>query len=233
MTSKTDWEDLLTRVHNLPPTTYRMSDSASRVFKRYREWHHEVIDAERILKGNPVYMTALGKLEGTCARLMLVYHLIEDATSNTISEQTAKLACAMMQGYLIPMLRATYGRIGGLMEDTYSEWIIDHIVQNATVETTISLSEIKRSSRRQVEKLNWQDWQINEEIRATMRELAEHNYVVLLEERGKHAVWSINPAIAETFKEYRASVIKAKQDIFDRIHSFRPDYVPTYKAKGA
>jgi len=84
----------------------------------------------------------------------------------------------------------------------------------------ITMAEIKRSARRQIEKTNV--WQKDQMIYGAMYPLEQGRWVMRLDDASREnqhfAQWVINPALAVQFKDHRAEVIRAKQRQLDDIY---------------
>jgi len=181
-------------------------------------------------------MTAFGKLEGLTGRLALVLHMIEDRDSPTVGADIMRRVIALVRGFIIPSFRYCYADIGGLVEESHEYWITAHILQIAN-EGTVSLSDIKRSGRRQ-----WGDMRaldLDQLVRDTMVELEARQWVAVIEDNRKSTVWAINPNLVEHFKAQRERIIAVKQAIKDsvrqqaEIKGFETAGDPRYLARGA
>ena len=159
-------------------------------------------------------MTAFGKLEGLTGRLALVLHMIEDRDSPMVGVDIMRRVIALVRGFIIPSFRYCYADIGGLAEESHEYWITAHILQIAN-EGTVSLSDIKRSGRRQ-----WGDMRhldLDQLVRDTMAELEARQWVAVVEDNRKSTIWAINPALVEHFKDQRQRIIAIKQEIKDKM----------------
>jgi hypothetical protein len=140
----------------------------------------------------------------------------------------------VVKGYVIPAYRYSFGEAQGM--STFDRWVTDYIIQYAD-ETTVTLSQIKRSARRPLENANASGWEGEQMILNAMYVLEKANWVKRIddgtqEHRGV-AQWAINPAIMEEFKEYRKAVIDAKQHMMDTIYDKQPVKVPRKNAHGS
>ena len=216
LTNANQWETLIRVIHALPATTYTLSPSAYEAFREFQHWYHDAKQDERILESDDNYMTAFGKLEGTMARVLLVMHIISDPYSRQVSIKTCKNAIAIAKTYIVPALRYTYGTL--LDNDkSLDNWCLAHIVSIAGDQETVTLREIKRSARRQLENKaeHLRDNLINE----SMQVLESEGWLICLESSKKSTLWAFNPSIKNLDTEYRTRVILAKQRLLDSIRA--------------
>lgn len=215
MSGKVEYEDLVRKMYTIPEQIYTLSPDAYRAYREFQLWYESLKQDERIIKSNDVYMTALGKIEGTCGRVALVFHLISDPYNTQVSLDTMTKAINVIKGFIIPSYRHVYNVMGGVADDSLDQWIIDHIIQLAGERATITLSDLRRSARRRLEGIP--TYQAEQDIRVVMDWLATQNWVSLIEDTKRSMVWAINAELANMFDDYRTRVIEAKQrtkDIF-------------------
>ena len=215
--NKEQWEQTLRIVFALPAMTYQLSPEAKVVFQEFQDWYDSKRNDERLLQSDDTFMTAFGKIEGLTGRFMLMFHLIESPFSPTVSADVAKRVIEMMQSYVVPAYRYALSELSGA--SNFDTWLRDHIIQHAD-STTITMAEIKRSARRQIEKVNV--WQQDQMIYGAMYPLEQGRWVMRMDdgtrENQHHAQWAINPALAVQFKDHRKAVIDAKQRQLDEIY---------------
>jgi hypothetical protein len=215
--NKQQWEQTLRIVFALPAMTYQLSPDAKAVYQEFQDWYDDKRKDERLLQSDDTFMTAFGKIEGLTGRIMLMFHLIESPFSPTVSAELAKRVIEMVQSYVVPAYRYALSELSGA--SNFDTWLRDYIIQHAD-ESTITLAEIKRSARRQIEKVNV--WQQDQMIYGAMHPLEQGRWVMRMDDGSKenqhHAQWAINPALAVQFKDHRAEVIRAKQRQLDEIY---------------
>lgn len=213
LTSKCEFEEMVKSVFALPTAEYMLSDQAKAEFRDFSAYVIELVKAERLLNSAAPYITSLGKADGNCLRLALIFHLMNRATAdhidgssaNHVGVDTMRQAIACMRRFFIPSLRFTFCQLAD--EDNLANWVRDYIVQNAGVRQTITLSEIRRAGKRQVAGKHPQA--VEMELRFIMEGLQDAQYVAVLDD-GKHPVYQINPALATIYADYRHSIIAAK-----------------------
>ena len=218
MTSAAAWENTLRMVFALPVQTYRLSPEAYEHFRTFQRWYEDAKQDERLLDSGPEYMTAFGKLEGTVGRLILLFHVIESPFSPYVGADIVDRVVNLVRGYVIPAYRYALGEVAGVIEDSFDQWVIDHIIQNSADTTMVDLRTLKRSARRKLDGLT--EWQKDQKVLDAMLVLEQAGWAIQVEsEYNKRRVtWAINPGLATMFKDHRVAVIKAKQRHADYIY---------------
>ena len=214
--SAIEYESMIRKIYSLPETEYQLSPEAFTAFRDFQDWYIRLKQDERLLHAAPIYTEAIGKLEGTCGRLALVFHLINDAFNPFVSLETMTQAIDFTKSYLVPAMRHAYGEVAGIDTGSLDHWVLQHITQLSSEVSTISLSELRRSARRQIEQYSPQ--RADMLLIDSMALLEHHGWVAKTIENSKSIQWAINPSVAEQNKEYRLEVIKARQRRYDEIH---------------
>ena len=204
-----EYDAMIKRCYTLPERTYTLSAGAYRVFREFQTWYEQVKNDERVVQSNDTYMTAFGKLEGTCGRMALVWHLSEAPYEQEVSEGLMARVVRVARSYVVPSLRYVYNVVGGTADNSLDVWVSEHILHYAGERETITLSEIKRSARRRAGGLS--PAQLENEIRIIMDWLASQNWVGIVEETRRGVTWAINATLAVTHVDYRRTVIEANQ----------------------
>ena len=215
MSSEPDYDALVRRVYSLPERTYTLSDKAMMHFRGFCEWALELRDDERVLKKSDTYMTALGKLEGQCARLMLLFHLCNNPYSEQIDEATAIGAINEMKYFWLSMVYV-YDEVAK-QRDKISEAVFDLVLQYSSAKPSMTLSELRRGCQNSEDKRPQS--QIDMMLRVAMDDLASFGYVTLHLDHPRYPVWLINPQMAADFKEQRNKIIGNKQKGVSRFQS--------------
>lgn len=223
LTNIDQFEGKIREIFNLEPCVVKLSDDAKEEFGKFSEWYQDMRNAELTLRTSQCYMSSFGKIEGSLLRMAIVFHLLENTSSQVLTLKTMKQTIAAMKGFFIPSLRYAFAEIAG-ERDPFAEWIVDHIIQLSSVRDTVTLSEIKRSSRRQHDKRT--PLQLDIDVRNVMLDITEYQYVTCIDDIDmKNPTWAINPNLALSFKEKRESIIKARQAVAD---SFEREGVARY-----
>jgi len=218
LSNERQWENTLRMVHALPAMTYRLDTEAFKMFREFQSWYEDAKFDERLLKAGDTYMTAFGKVEGTLGRLALLMHMIDSPFNPTVSAETMKNAILIVKGYVIPSYRYAFGEIAGGASDSFDVWTTEHIVHISSDQQTVTLRQIKRTARRQLESKT--AWQQDQMVMDAMIGLEQAGWVTQIENRFNqgHVVWAINQSLPIMFSEYRTRVIKAKQRQRDYIY---------------
>jgi hypothetical protein len=216
-------------VYGLPAMTYRLSDDAFQVYREFQGWYEQAKRDERMIRSSDTFMTAFGKLEGLVGRLALVFHVIEEPYSLSVSADLMRRVIDFVKGYVIPVLRYTHdGDLGGV--SSFDQWLADHIIHNSNA-ASITMTEIKHSARRQLKGMN--TWSADQMVIGGMMSLEQAGWVLRTDDRSQEhrhiAEWAINPSLFENFKAYRKQVMQAKQRQLDVIYKLSTKGVPRVK----
>jgi hypothetical protein len=229
LTSADAWENTLRLVYALPPMTYKLSPDAFNEFRDFQAWYEEAKQDERLLLSNDTFMTAFGKLEGTAGRLALMFHVMENPFNPLVDVKIVQRVIALIKSYIIPAFRYALGELSGV--DIFDQWVADHIIHHFD-KGHITLSELKRSARRQLEGKS--AWIQDQMILGAMQMLEQSGWVIRMDDGNKEhlhiAEWVINPALGEKFAEHRKRVILVKQRQREHIYKLSPN--PAKPVKG-
>jgi hypothetical protein len=220
MTSAAAWENTLRLTYSLPPQTYQLSSDAYTVYREFQAWYEDAKRDERVINSGDVYMTAFGKLEGLVGRLVLMFHIIEAPFVPYVQADIVHRVVSLVRGYVIPAYRYALGELGGTITDDFDQWMIDYIIQISSDTQTVTLRDLKKSARRQLD--NRTDWQKEQAVMDAMLTLENAGWAIQIENElnKKRVTWAINPSLSTMFKDYRANVIKAKQRHADYIYRY-------------
>ncbi len=215
------WDSVMRVAYSLPAQVYKLSPEAFTIYREFQHWYNAKMQDEVLLHSSPVFMTAFGKLEGTVGRLMLIWHVIETPFSTQVSADVARRVVEFAKTYLVPAYRYAYDE--GMGRD-FEQWLTEHIVQHTT-QGKISLSEIKRSARRQLPN-SLSEWAKDQMVVDIMADLEQARYVIRLDDGSRlhrhTAEWAINPAIISVFEKHRKDILRAKQRRLDEIYVLSP-----------
>jgi hypothetical protein len=215
MSHANEYEQLIRRTHALPVFEYVLCDEAMQLFRGFCSWAITLRENERIIHSSTSYITALGKLEGNCSRLMLLFHIILDPYCPVVTEDTARRAIGLMRKFFYQMLRYTF-MVVGQERDEVGQAVVDAVIQCATAKTVISMSELRRMTKKASghDAYNFQNDQM---IRATVEELIAEGWMNYLQDHPRQPTFVINPELATVYKEHRQKVIEAKQMVIEAI----------------
>jgi len=217
MINVNEWDTVLRLVYSLPAQVYKMSPEAYALYREFQHWYNAQKQDELLLRSGSVFMTAFGKLEGTVGRLILIWHVIESPFSPLVSGDVVRRVVEFARSYIVPAYRYAFD---GTTGDSFGQWLMDWVIQHVDM-GTVSLSEIKRSARRQFPQ-GMSIWGQDQWVLGAMQDLEKARYVVRLDdgqgEHRHHAEWAINPDIKTMFADYRRRVLEAKQRQMDEIY---------------
>lgn len=212
---KAQWDYALRCIHALPPLTYTLSEGAYRAFRGFQEWHLQRTWDDTLLGRGNIYLTAMGKLDGTVGRFAFIMHLLSEPFSTVVSEATMQAAIEVAKTYMVPVLRYVFGEMAG--ESVIDAWVADHIVQYADLKE-ITLMQIKRGGRRQFDAFP-SDWAKGQAILGAMARLEDAGWVMRVDdgtqEHRQFAQWAINPLLAQQYADHRRELIEARQRDLD------------------
>jgi len=228
--SAAEYESIIRKIYSLSETEYNLSPEAFHAFRSFQDWYIRLKQDERLLHAAPIYTEAIGKLEGTCGRLALIFHLLNDAFNPFVSEETMLQAINFTKSYLVPAMRHAYGEVAGIDNGSLDHWVMQHIIHLSSEVNTVSLSELRRSARRQIEQHSPQ--RADMLLLDSMALLEYHGWIARTVDTVKSVQWAINPSVAEQNKEFRLEVIKAKQRRYDEIHRISGGKAPRRIASG-
>ena len=217
LTSADAWENTLRLIYALPEQEYKLSTEAFTAYRDFQAWYESAKQDERLLMSSDTFMTAFGKLEGTAGRLILLFHMIENPFTLQVSAEVVHRVVRLIQTYIIPAYRYALGEVGGV--GSFDQWVADHVIHYFD-KGTITMSEIRRSARRQLEGKSV--WIAEQMVLGAMDNLERAGWVMRLDDGSKehqhHAEWAINPSLGERFAEHRKAVIAAKQRLREHIY---------------
>lgn len=223
MTNTAEYEQMVRVAYGMPAVTYRLSEPAWQLYRAFQTKYHQTMVDERLVKSGDTFMTALGKLEGLAGRLIFLFHVIESPFDTHVSADVVQRVIKIMRSYIVPVFRHVYDASSDAAK--FDAWVADYIVQYCDQET-ITLSQIKRSARRQLEKVS--PWIGIQMVVGAMSVLEESKWVARMDDGSQEtrgtAQWAINPALKETFKAHRLAVIAAKQRRLEEIYELEPQY---------
>lgn len=212
------WNNIIRSVHNLCETHYRFSNEAYQEFRLFQIRIEELkrVESESL---HDSLVTALGKVDGLCARLCLVFHLIENSFSVEVHIDIVKRVIELVESYIIPSYRYTYNEIAGEADNNIAVWMTNYIMMRAIKHQTVTISDIKRSGRRFFKRIDIDEKAIPNLIKNEMAMLESYRWVTLVEEKLNSCLWLITPSLKTSFMSYRDNLVKMKQAQLDLVQS--------------
>ena len=217
MSHEAEYEQTVRLVHALPVMRYRLSEIAMAHFRQFCGWVREVQNHERLLNHSSTYQTSLGKMEGNCARIILLFHIIQQPYSHEISETTCRQAIDVMKQFFYPSMRHAFLEIAH-QRDELGELVFDAVLQMASVKPSITMSELRRTVDYKKTPAS-QSRELDNRLRVAMEDLADFGYVSMFQDHPRSPVWAINPQMATLFEEQRRAIILAKQSIIEKLRA--------------
>lgn len=222
LTSAAAWENTLRLIYALPEQNYKLSTDAFNVYREFQAWYEEAKQDERLLMSSDTFMTAFGKLEGTAGRLILMFHILENPFMPQVNAEVVHRVVHLIKTYIIPAYRYALGEVGGV--SMFDQWVADHVIHYCD-KGMLTLSEIKRSARRQLDGKS--SWLADQMVLNAMYSLEQAGWVLRMDDGTKehqhHAEWAINPSLGERFANHRKAVIAAKQRQREHIYKLSPN----------
>ena len=213
LSARSNWVDLLNTIHKNPVMTYTPDFQAYTAYREFQAWYERNKQDERILQADNLFLTAYGKLEGLVGRIALTMHLASDPLNPILSYSTMNSAIVLIRTYVISAYRFALSEISGSVEQSLDIWVLKHIVQISEETREITLGDLRRAAKRQIEGM--MPAQAGEALRYSMGLLERSGWVIETESTPKRTTWAINPDIATAHDGYRLEVIKAKQRQLD------------------
>jgi hypothetical protein len=213
------WNNIVRNVFSLPTMKYVLSEQSYNVFREFQQWYQVKRKDERLLQSSDVFMTAFGKLEGTCGRLILIFHMIEDPYSVEVKPQIVERVVQIVKSFIVPSLRYAFSEIGGI--SSFETWLNDFVMHYSHREV-IEMSLIKKRAWRILDDIN--PHHHDQLIMDHMAMLEASDWVVRVDEvsnrRKGSAQWIVSSRIAEKHKDRRIEVMNAKQRRMDEMPGF-------------
>ena len=227
LTSAHQWEQTIRLLSALPATDYTLSEGAYKVFRQWQEYIEEVRKREKLLQSSDAYQEAIGKQVGQCARVCLIWHLIESPWQTEVSESLMARTVHFMRSTVMPTMRQVLDV--SLSESSLDAWLRDHILTRAD-QSSVTLPELKRGAHWQLQTMS--KWEADSAVMDAMSDLERVQWVARMDDgsRGATVTWAINPRLISQFQAQRDKVIAARQarrnEIYEEYQKTDPNYRP-------
>jgi len=232
-THRSQWEMKIREIYALPTMTYRLNPAAYDEFRNFQRWYEQSKADERLLKANPIYMQAFGKLEGTCGRIILVMHILTSPYGELVPVETVNKAIEFVKGYVVPAYRYSLGETGGLIDDGLERYMVDRIIQIAGTMDSVSMADLRTAAKHRIEGMPRHV--ANQLLADAMEPLEQIGWVTIINDHRDRKTWAVNPSLATQYADHRLKIVKAKQRQLDdsRAIVLRSNkYTPRRFAKG-
>ena len=210
MSCAKEYENLIRRTHAIPQFNYEFSPDGLELFRGFCKKMLVLRDAERVLSQSTVYQMALGKMDGTCARIIFLFHLIEDPYTPFVSAETVRKGMAVILDFFYPMLRYTYMEIGQ-QRDRLGDVIFDYLIQVAGKQPYVTSGELRRVGKHYYAEKTRFD--ADNTLMAVMDELCSLGAAMIFEDRTRNKIWTVNPNLATIYEERRKKIEIAKNHL--------------------
>lgn len=209
MSHSSVYEQLIRRTFNLPVQRYTLDHTANLLFRLFCQQTLKLRNEERLLKSSIHYQNALGKLEGNCARLILLLHLIISPYDLIIPESTVAMAKQLMDKFFIPSLNHAFLEVGQ-QQSKAAMMMLDYLIVVASARPTVNMAEMRKVISVTMESRSSRER--DEEIVVSMADFALRGFVSMFQDHPRHPVWAVNPELAVIYKDYREQLIRSKQE---------------------
>jgi len=227
LTNAHQWDQTIRLLAALPATQYTLSEGAYRVFRQWQEYIDGVRQREKLLQSSDAYQEAIGKQVGQCARMCLIWHLIESPWQTEVSESLMSRVIQFMRCTVMPTMRQVLDV--SLSESTLDTWLRDHILTRAD-QASVTLPELKRGAHWQLQAMS--KWEADSAVMDAMSDLERVQWVARMDDGSRTATitWAINPRLITQFESHRDAVIAARQarrrEMYEEYQKTDPNYRP-------
>lgn len=224
-----EYDTLIRRTFTLPVFEYEMMPEAMQLFREFSAWILHFRSLERILEQSSAYNTAIGKAEGNCARIILLFHLILEPYSPFVSADTAARAIALYQEFMLPSLRYVFLEMAQ-QRSKIGEMVLDYVIQNSAVKPVVTMGDLRRAVRHG--DIQSTPQRVDEEILMAMDELIGRELAWIHQGHPRNPTFAINSTVSIVFAERRKELIVARQDRVDRFRQNfknRTGHLPTVR----
>lgn len=211
MTTDAAYQATIRLIYAQPQQVYRLCFDGFTLFREFQVWASHARHDAVLLNDSVDSLTALGKIEGTAGRLIFMFHLLENPFSNLVSVDTVRRALTVTRDFIVPSIRYALANT----DDSLERWVMDHVIQYAD-QAGFTLTRLKRSARRQVERLT--SYQADRALMDALVPLEDAGWIA----QDCAGSWVINPQLKDVFSKHRQAVIEAKQRRMDEMYKDNP-----------
>jgi hypothetical protein len=213
-----EYDTLIRRTFTLPVFEYEMAPEAMQLFREFSAWMLRFRSLERVLEQSSAYNTAIGKAEGNCARIILLFHLMLEPYSPFVSVETAARAIALYEQFMLPSLRYVFLEMAH-QRSKVGEMVLDYVIQHSAVKPVITMAELRRAVRQGDTQSTPQ--RVDDEILMAMDELIAKEMAWIHQGHPRNPTFAINSTVSVVFAERRRELIIARQD---KVDGFRQNF---------
>ena len=206
------YEMMIRRIYATEAQSYYLSPDSYAVYRDFQGHYEQRKKDERMVGTDNTFMTAYGKIEGTCARLILLFHIMEKPHQQRIEVDTVKRVTQLVKSFIIPSLKYALIEITGLRNVVV--WVAEKIIQDGDNQR-ITLADLRRGAMLYFKNLH--SGQIEDMLLVAVKQLEDASWLTRLDdgkkERLGYAEWAINPELEELTKQRRERISEAHQRI--------------------
>jgi hypothetical protein len=199
------YDMLIRRIYAEGGRNYKLSRQAYAVYRAFQGEYEQRKSDERLLGTDNMFMTAFGKIEGTCARLILLFHIIENPYVETVDASVVERVISIVKGFIIPSLKYALIELTGVKNVLM--WTADKVVSMADKET-VSLQDLRRAASTYFRGMFPN--QLEDMLIVAMKQLEDAEWLVRTDDGKKEHVgiasWAINPELAMLTAERRERI---------------------------
>lgn len=214
--SQDEWNTLIRKVFSSKHKSYTLSDEAYALFRNFQTWYNDYKNDLSLINTNDVFLTAFGKLEGTCGRVCFIFHLMENSESSIVKKSTLERAIRFIREYVLPAYKYAFDQHSD--ERIYSKFLCEYIIQKSDCES-LTMSDIKNASSKFLMMLP--PYEQNRIILMGMSEAENAKWVIRMDDGSNEykgqAEWAIDPRLKDMFANYRKAIVIAKQKEIDSL----------------
>ena len=211
MTTDAAYQSAIRLIYAQPKQVYRLCFEGFTLYREFQTWASHARHDAVLLNDSVDALTALGKIEGTAGRLIFMFHMLENPLSAVVSADTVRRALTVTQKFIVPSIRHALGNTDTGLE----RWLMDYVIQYADKDG-FTMTQLKRSARRQIERLS--TYQADRVLMDALVPLEDAGWITPIGQ----SEWIINPALRTVFAQHRQDVIEAKQRRMDEMYKDNP-----------
>lgn len=206
------YELMIRRIYATEQQSYFLPFEAYALYRDFQGQYEQRKKDERTIGTDNMFMTAYGKIEGTCARLILLFHIMENPHNPSVDISIVKRVIELVRLFIIPSLKYALIEITGLRNVVV--WVAEKVIQNGESDR-ITLTELRRGATLYFKNLH--SGQIEDMLLVAIKQLEDASWLTRLDDGKKErlgvAEWAINPDLGELTKQRRERIAEAHKRI--------------------
>lgn len=202
------YQEMLKRVYQTPTTNYSLDNQAYMAFREFQKKYEHLKQAQRYVDDlSDSYLTSYGKLEGTVARLIFIFHLIENPHSLYVSLDTVERVIKLAQEFIIPSLHHVFNLFGSASH-------LDKHIYKAVIAYDelhpLTYGYLKAIILQHDRRLS--DFEIQRTLFIATRQLEESNWIKKFNPAAKEtdAKWIVNPKLKQAYQHHNQKALESQ-----------------------